>query len=157
TIPDLCRRVLALPTPPAPSSTAVLWTVAWLDRVIEAWGDPPRRQLMSSWAGIAVLHPAALARPHDLADPHDPAQLVAAARVHAAEWTWARLRGEPDALLLPDAHLPEHITSWMDDGFYARWALGAFPHPATLARDLLGLLDPALGPRFVDTLERLFP
>ena len=157
TIPDLCRRVLTLPTAPAPPTTALLWTLAWIDRVIEAWGDPQHRhQLMSSWAQIAVLHPAALARPLDLPTPDDPAQLIAAARVHTASWTWARLRGEPDALALPDGHLARDITSWMDDGFYARWALGAFPDVATLTRDLFDLLDPELRPRFVDTVECLF-
>ena len=148
--------MLGLPTAPAPPTTAVLWTVAWLDRVVEAWGDPPQhRALMSSWAEIAALHPAALARPHDLPEPDDPAQLVTAALAHAAEWPWARLRQAPDALHLPDGHLPHDITSWMDDGFYARWAFGAFPDVATLALDLFGLLDPDLKPCFVDTLERL--
>lgn len=158
TIPDLCRRVLSLPTPPAPDTTTVLWMVAWLDRVIEACGDPSRRhRLMSSWGEVAALHPAALARPHDRPEPDDPDQLVAAVRAHAAAWPWARLRSEPDALRLPDGHLSSEITAWMDDGFYARWAFGAFPDPASLARDLMGLLDPELRLAFLHTLEGLFP
>lgn len=158
TIPDLCRRVLALPTAPAPATTAVLWLVAWLDRVMEVWGHPPRRdQLMSSWAEVAVLHPAALARPHDIPEPHDPDQLVAAARAHAAAWPWARLRSEPDAVHLPEGHLPAEITAWMDDGFYARWALGAFPDPASLARDLMDLLEPELRLPLLHTIEGLLP
>jgi hypothetical protein len=82
---------------------------------------------------------------------------VAAALAHAAAWPWSRLRAEPEALQLPDGHLPAPITSWMDDGFYARWALGAFPHLATLARDLFDLLDPELRAPFVDALERVLP
>lgn len=152
TIPDLCRRVLGLPTAPAPPTTAGLWTVAWLDRLVEAWGDPARRGSLGSWSTIAALHPALGAEVDD-----DPAQLVAAAQAHAAAWTWERLRNEPHALLLPDGALPTAITAWMDDGFYARWALGAFPPPATLARDLAGLLDPDLRERFVDTLATLLP
>src|SRR5690606_11372720 len=60
TIADLCHRVLGLPTAPPPTGTSLLWTVAWLDRVLEAWGGPSRRRdLMSSWSAVAVLHPAA--------------------------------------------------------------------------------------------------
>lgn len=152
TIPDLCRRVLGLSTAPAPPTTAVLWTVAWLDRLVEAWGDPARRRSLGSWSVIAALHPA-----FDTAVLEDPALLVPAARAHAAAWSWERLRNTPEALLLPDGPLATAITTWMDDGFYARWALGAFPPPATLARDLAGLLDPELRERFVDTLATLLP
>lgn len=148
TIPDLCRRVLGLPTAPAPPTTAVLWTVAWLDRLIDAWGDPARRRSLGSWSAIAALHPAFDGRPDDL---------VAAAQAHTAAWTWERLRNEPDELPLPDGPLATAITTWMDDGFYARWALGAYPPPATLARDLAGLLDPELRAQLVDTLAGLLP
>lgn len=155
TIPDLCRRVLGLPTEPAPPTTAVLWTVAWLDRLIEAWGDPVLRSSLGSWPAMAALHPAAAV----LSTPalRAPTRLVAAAHAHSATWTWAALRGAPDTLLLPNGPLPVAITSWMDDGFYARWALGAFPPAATLARDLAGLLDPELRVPFADTLARLLP
>jgi hypothetical protein len=155
TIPDLCRRVLDLPTGPPPPTTAVLWTVAWLDRVVEAWGDPARRrQVASCWAQVAVLHPAVRPSPdHDLLILDQPAELVALAQAHTAAWPWARLRREPDALRLPDGHLPVRITSWMDDGFYARWALGAFPEPTTLAHDLTGLLEPDLRRPFLDALD----
>ena len=59
TIPDLCRRVLGLPTAPAPRTTAALWAAMWLDRLIDRWGQPHRRRdLLSSWAQVAILHPA---------------------------------------------------------------------------------------------------
>jgi hypothetical protein len=155
TIPDLCRRVLGLPTAPAPPTTAVLWTVAWLDRLVEAWSDPARRRSLRSWSALAALHPAAAALSTPALD--DPTLLVTAAHAHTTEWSWDALRGAPDALPLPDGHLPAAITTWMDDGCYARWALGAFPAPATLARDLTGLLEPELRDPFVDTLARLLP
>jgi hypothetical protein len=154
TIPDLCRRVLGLPTPPPPASTAGLWTVAWLDRLVEALGDPAHRAgLAAAWAPIAALHPAAAAAP--ALDLDDPRSLVRVARAHAAEWPWARLRAEPERLVLPGGALPRAITTWMDDGFYARWALGAFPHPITLAHDLTGLLDASLRQPFLDALEAM--
>jgi hypothetical protein len=159
TIPDLCRRVLGLGTEPAPPTSAPLWTVAWLDRVIEAWGDPQRRrQIASCWAQVAMLHPAVRSAPgHDLLALGDPAELVGLARAHTAAWSWERLRAEPDALHLPDGHLRASITSWMDDGFYARWALGAFPDPSTLAHDLVRLLEPAQRWTFVEVLAGLVP
>lgn len=151
TLPDLCRRVLGLPTDPAPRSTALLWTVAWLDRILEAWGDPDRRRgLCASWSRLACLHPAVAGAPDQ-----DPSHLITLGRAHAEEWPWARLRAAPHALHLPDGHLPPHITGWMDDGFYARWALGAFPAPATLARDVCHLLDDHVGERLVVAVEGL--
>jgi hypothetical protein len=157
TLPDLCRRVLGLPTAPAPHSTAQLWIVAWLDRVIEAWGDPDRRRLLTaSWTQVAVLHPAVRCAPDaDLLSLDDPARLVAVAQAHTVAWPWARLRAEPHGLVLPDGHLPTSITTWMDDGFYARWALGAYPPPDTLASDLIGVLDPPLRQPFLETLTGL--
>lgn len=157
TLPDLCRRVLGLPTDPAPATTVLLWTVAWLDRILEGWGDLGRRsRLGSSWAQLALLHPAASTAPADaLLSLDDPARLITLGRAHTEAWPWARLRAEPGALHLPDGDLPSEITNWMDDGFYARWALGAFPPPAALARDLSDLLGDDLGTQFLGVLQGL--
>lgn len=142
TIPDLCRRVLGLatPAPPAPTSR-LLWITIWLDRLMTAWSDPGRRgQLSSSWAEVAALHPAQ----HDTpASGPDPADLVAIAGAHTDRWPWSRLRTEGYPVPLPDGPLPPDVAAWMDDGFYARWVLGAFPSPEDLVGDLLSLLhDP---------------
>jgi hypothetical protein len=156
-IPDLCHRVLGLPTPPPPGGTALAWTVAWLDRIVEHWGDADTRHAVSSsWASVAVLHPAARTAPDvDLLNLHDPDRLIEVARAHDAAWSWARLRAEPDALPLPEGHLPASVTGWMDDGFYARWALGAFPPAATLVHDLAPLLDEPLRAPFLHVIEGL--
>jgi hypothetical protein len=157
TLPDLCRRVLGLPTDPPPPTTALLWTVAWLDRILEGCGDPARySRLCSSWAQMALLHPAVrLAPDDDLLNLDDPARLVALGRAHTEAWPWSRLRAEPAALHLPDGDLPPDVTGWMDDGFYARWAFGAFPHPATLAHDLSGVLGDELGSVLVGAIAGL--
>lgn len=155
TLPDLCRRVLALPTDPPPPSTTALWSVVWLDRIVAGWGDPERRRaLTTSWAAVVALHPAATATQRSSPLDH-PDQVAALARAHAAAWPWARLRAQPHALPLPDGTLPPSITTWMDDGFFARWAFGAFPPTAALARDVTQLLDDCVGARVVRTLERL--
>ena len=157
TLPDLCRRVLGLPTAPAPASTALVWTLAWLDQILEACGDPVRRsRLQSSWTELALAHPAVrTAADDDLLSLRDPARLVAIGRAQAEAWTWARLRAEPGALHLPDGDLPPAITAWMDDGFYARWAIGSFPTPATVAHELCDLLGEPLATALVEVLEGL--
>lgn len=158
TIPDLCRRMLKVPTAPPPSpSTGVLWLLAWFDRLIAGLSDPDRSpRLGRSWAQLAVLHPAVRAAPdHDLLSLDDPQRLVALARAHTGAWPWSRLREEPDALVLPDGHLPRDITTWMDDGFYARWALGAYPEPAALAADLTSLVPAPLRAPFLEALDGL--
>jgi hypothetical protein len=153
TIPDLLRRVLGLPTAPAPASTMLLWTSIWLDRVLERWGRPDRRhELTSSWGQLAVLHPAIHApSPRDVVAFADPASLVAVARSHAASSSWSELRRSPVPLALPDGPVPRRIATWMDDGFFARWTIGAFPSAATLAGDLRQLLGEPLGPTLVET------
>lgn len=157
TIPDTCRRVLGLPTTPAPPSTAVLWTLAWLDRLLDTWGRPSeRRRLTSSWAEVARRHPAVERLGAVAAGPlDDPATLVRIASEHTAAWPWTRLRAEPEALRLPDDDLPVEVTSWMDDGFYARWAVGSYPPIHTLATDLPALLGEPLGSVLIATALEL--
>ena len=157
TIPDLARRVLDLPTGPAPASTAVLWTAIWLDRVLERWGQPHRRRdLTSSWGQLAVLHPAVHApSPPDVVAFASPATLVSAARSHAASASWRDIRRSPIPLALPDGALPHAVGEWMDDGFFARWALGAFPPIPRSVTELAGLLGEPLGPQLLATTVAL--
>lgn len=154
TIPDLCRRVLDLPTDPAPPTTAALWTLAWVDRIVEAWGEPARRARLRTFAHVAMLHPAvSSATDADLLRLDEPARLVAVGRGHTAAWPWARLRAEPAALPLPDGDLPVDVTQWMDDGFYARWAFGSFPPIPELVHDLADLLPAELRAPVLHVIE----
>ncbi len=157
TLPDLCRRVFELPTAPAPASTALLWTLVWLDRVLEGWSDPThRRRLTSSWPDVAALHPAACSAPAmSVRRPVEPSELAARARTHAGAWPWSRLRAQPGEVHLPDAHVSAEVAAWMDDGFFARWALGSFPPAATLGREVIELLDGPVADRVVRTLRGL--
>lgn len=154
TIPDLCRRVLGLPTPPPPARTRLLFALAWLDRLLEAWSDPMRRRaLMTSFTSVAALHPAV---PSGGEPPSGPAELAAMAVEHAAAWPWARLRAEPATLVPPGGGLPAPVAAWMDDGAYARWLFGAYPDPAVLALDVVSLLGPVVGQEVQAALTRLF-
>lgn len=157
TLPDLCRRVLGLPTEAAPPSSALLFVLAWFDRAVEAWGDPGQQHLVDAWPRLAALHPA-IEPGTDPSTLSDPATLVTAARAHAACWPWARLRLEPGGAPLPPGNeLPSHVAAWMDDGFYARWALGAFPSAARLVHDLAGLVAPEVRAPLLSTVAHLLP
>jgi hypothetical protein len=157
TIPDLCRRVLGLPTDPPPApTTRALWITMWLDRILAAWSDPGRRrEVTAGWCSLAALHPALDGHGASPSSTAGPAELIALARAHTERWSWAQLRAEPGTVLLPDGALPLDITSWMDDGFYARWALGAFPRAEDLVADVLSLLPEPLRTQLRATLVEL--
>jgi len=156
TIPDACRRVLGVATPPAHCGPSPLFTMAWLDRVMADWNDPTRRrQLTSSWREVARRHPLVVATPAHGADLDDPKQLVEVVLDLTESWTWGRLRRTPSVVPLPEGDLRPFVTRWMDDGFYARWALGAFPPVHQLTTDLPALLGPDLGPTLVACASRL--
>jgi hypothetical protein len=157
TIPDTCRRVLGLPTDPAPPSTALLWSTIWVDRILERWAQPDRRHdLVSSFAQLAILHPSVHApSPPDVLAVADPGSLARVARSHAAATSWEQLRLADDPLPLPDGILPPAVARWMDDGFFARWVLGAYPHLAAAAFELKDLLGAPLGPLLMEALVRL--
>jgi hypothetical protein len=143
-IVDTLRRTIGVATAPPDGTSRSLLTIAWLDRILEAAsvsGAP-----LTSWASVASLHPAAAGRSlawRALAD---------AARLHAEAWPWSRLRLDPSGISLPGDPLPPDVAAWVDDGMWARWALGAFPEPGDMARALVALLSPALADRVVSTL-----
>ena len=157
TIPDTCRRILGQGTDPAPPSTELLWSTMWVDRILERWGQPDRRRdLLSSFAQLAILHPAVHHRsPPDALTVADPTSLARVARSHAAVTTWEQLRLADEPLPLPDGPLSPSIARWMDDGFFARWVLGAYPHLATAAFEVKDLLGRPLGPLLMEALVRV--
>src|SRR5204863_124162 len=48
--------------------------------------------------------------------------------------------------------LPPHVARWMDDGFFARWTLGAFPPLMTTALEVRRLLGDELGGQLVEAM-----
>jgi hypothetical protein len=157
TIPDTCRRVMGLPTDPPPTTTEALWSTMWVDRILERWGQPDRRRdLLSSFAQLAILHPAVHEpSPPDVLAVADPASLARVARPHARATSWSDLRLSDEPLPLPDVPLSPAIARWMDDGFFARWAIGAHPNLATTAFEAKALLGPPLGPQLMEALVLL--
>lgn len=150
TVSDLCRRVLGRPTDPAPCGTAPLWTAMWLDRVMTTWNQPAQRgALIRSWKAIAALHPA-------FDDTEGTDRTVDhAGRELADRWEWADLRAGARPVPLPEGPLPTPIAQWMDDGFYARWSIGAFPSIIDLATDLHSLLGEVHGTRLTQSVLTL--
>lgn len=142
-VADACRRALDLPTSPPPPSTLELWTLTWLDRLVERAGQGPGGGRLRSWPAVARLHAASSPTGGPL-EALDPPGLAAAAAALAEAWTWARLRADPAVLDMPGEPPSGRLAEWMDDGMWARWLLGLLPSPADLMAAVHALLPPAL-------------
>ena len=130
---DTCRRVLGLPTDPPPFGPEVWRALAWTDRVLLAvldadLGQPP------AWPVLAAL---------DL--PVGPS---------TASWRALRRACRRGSVLVPG--VDPATAAWMDDGMFAREAIGAFGPLAAVLGDLRGLLPPTTFDRVVERVsERL--
>jgi hypothetical protein len=143
TVADACRRALGQPTAPPPSSTLGLWTLAWLDRLVEAAGHASTAP-MREWSQVAGLHAAAAPALGRRGAAFDPGALAAAATALAEAWPWPRLRAEPAVVDLPGPPLTSTVAAWMDDGMFARWLLADLPNDADLLAAVHALLPPTL-------------
>lgn len=139
-VPDACRRALGLPTDPAPPTTAGLWALCWLDRIVATAARAEGRRGLRDWDSVAALHPAARPRPA----ANDPVSLAGAAAALARAWPWARLRADPAVLDLPGPPPPPDLGAWMDDGMWARWVLSSMPAGDDLVRAVHDLLPASL-------------
>ena len=153
TVADACRRAVGVPTAPPPPSTLELWTLTWLDRVVELAGQGAVGASTSSWGSIARLHAAAGPPDDDPLASLDPAGLATAAAAFARAWPWARLRADPSVLDVPGSPPIARLAGWMDDGMWARWLLGLLPAPDDLMAAVHALLPPALA-EGVETVVR---
>jgi hypothetical protein len=119
-IPDVCRRVLGVPTRPPSDPVDELWCVDWLDRVVEAvigrdlgTAVPPWPVLRALWRGAP-----------------------------AVESPWAIVRRRVADGSLAVAGITPALAAWMDDGMFSREALAAYPERNELLVDLAELLPP---------------
>ena len=143
-VADACRRALALPTSPPPPSTLGLWTLAWLDRVVDLASRADAGSRLESWSAVAGLHAAA--GPPGAQPPAalDPVALAAAADALAQAWTWSRLRDDPAVADVPGPPPSPDLAAWMDDGMWARWLLSRLPAADDLLTAVRALLPPVL-------------
>ena len=147
-VADACRRALVLPTAPPPATTAELWALTWLDRIVEVAARAGGPAQLAAWPAVAALHPAAGPPPH----PPDPSALAAAAVALAEAWPWSRLRSEPSVVEVPGAGQPADLAAWMDDGMWARWLLAGLPGWTDALAAVHALLSPAMAIAVTDTV-----
>jgi hypothetical protein len=150
TVADACRRALGLETAPPPPTTAGLWTLCWLDRVVDTiapsrgargGAGPP------TWRDLTRLHPAssmAATRWSALGPGPDADALADATRALADAWPWSRLRADPAVADVPGPLPDPRVVAWMDDGMWARWLLATFPTLDDLVDATCSLLTPGL-------------
>ena len=154
-VADACRRCLGLATGPPPATTALLWTLCWLDRLVDAAGRAAASPRLASWAEVARLHPAASSPPPgpEADVGHEPGALAAATVLLAEAWPWSRLRADPSLIDVPGP-LPEpHVIRWMDDGMWARWLLSTFPTIDDLVAAVCGLLPDCVASAVVEAVD----
>ena len=147
-VADACRRALVLPTAPPPATTAELWALTWLDRIVEVAARAGGPAHLAAWPAVAALHPAAGPPPH----PADPSALAAAAVALAEAWPWSRLRSEPSVVDVPGVGRPADLAAWMDDGMWARWLLAGLPGWTDALAAVHALLPPAMAIAVTDTV-----
>jgi hypothetical protein len=154
-VADACRRCLGLATGPPPATTALLWTLSWLDRLVDAAGGATTSPRPASWADVARLHPAASSPPPgpEADVGPEPGALAAATVALAEAWPWSRLRADPSLVDVPGP-LPEpHVIRWMDDGMWARWLLSTFPAVDDLVAAVCGLLPGRVARAVVEAVD----
>jgi hypothetical protein len=122
-IPDGCRRVLGLGTPPPDTAIDEFWTLWWVDRLLT---DALSRPGGLTWTQAQALHPGAT----------HANQSVDAARQAAASVSWDQFRQlfarQSDDVL----GLAPHMAAWMDDGMFSREVLGSLPALGSLLAEL---------------------
>jgi hypothetical protein len=134
-VPDLCRRVLGLATPPPEGPPTELWLTQWLDRclALAALAESPL-----TWEHLAALHPAGPVGAGRRAPGPDALAELAAAGARQASWRSLRLAagtGTDLPVLTPE------MVAWMDDGTFSRWWPTEAPPWRDLLGDLVDLLD----------------
>ena len=104
-VADACRRALGVATAPPPSSTLGLWTLSWLDRIVDVATRADGAARLRSWAAVAELHAATGLDGHGAVATSAPVALAASAATLAEAWPWARLRAEPAVVDVPGPRL----------------------------------------------------
>lgn len=128
-VPDSCRRMLGLPTPPAESTMTPFVFGAWL-AVLD--GRDRSADEILDWQEIVALHPVASTLP---ANP-TAAQLATATSELGESMDWDRFRRVIATVGgFPFGPEGAEMARWSDAGMFSRWALDELPRPdAALAR-----------------------
>jgi len=128
-VPDACRRVLGLGTPPPTVPVAELWSTCWLERVLTAALARPGAL---TWGEIAALRPAT--------------------ELDGLDWGAIRhVAGRNDE---PAFGVRPEAAAWMDDGMFSREILSRQPPLSWLIAELEPVLPDPLRQRLVGTIGR---
>jgi hypothetical protein len=140
-IDDVCRRALGLPTGDPPAPTSLLWALQWLDAVVDVAVRTRSSPVTSQWFAVAALHPAVAALQADRFEiPATPAALAELDHQLTTWRDWPVLRRSCAAGTWDERLVEPDIAGWLDDGAFARWALGAFPELDDLRAAVADLL-----------------
>jgi hypothetical protein len=145
---DACRRMLDLPTAPAPGDMTAHVIDLWLARVTRSALDQPGLD----WPAVVARNPA-----HEITGPcttvPTPAAIARRTVAFGEQLDWERYRQRCiEAGGTPFGELDAEVADWMDAGMFARWLLGeSMPWPSQM--DLLeGVLAPGAADRLWATL-----
>ena len=146
-VDDGLRRVLGLPTQPAPGTTHHLWAAEWLDAVLVLAGRRGRRAPLGL-TSVLRLHPAVAAL--DLDRPSlTAAELIVEADRLAAWRDWPQLRRACVEGWWVHPVVDADEAAWLDDGAFARQVLGGWPELSDLRDAVVAVLPTGAG-RAVD-------
>lgn len=144
-VPDLCRRVLGLPTDPPAQETGTYLSRLWLDRLLETAAARPGA-LRSEEA--AALHPAEGELPFD--PVRSWLQLALATYRFQVAVPWAVLRRR---FATSAEDRVSVAAGWFDDGSFSRWMLSRLPGADDALAALAELLPEAVHREVVATVS----
>ncbi len=140
-VPDACRRILDLPTPPPTETMTSFVVAAWLEVIARHALATPEL----SWDDIVTLHPAC----NSVMCPVTPSTLAEATSSLGGTLDWERFRKVIATVGgFPFGDAAKETAAWMDAGMFSRWAIDLLPTPA----DAFALLEAVLGPATFDRL-----
>ncbi len=152
-IPDACRRVLGLATPPPDDPVEDFFALLWLDHVLAAAATRPGRL---TWAEAVELHFGAglvadLVPASDGPGALSPDEALMVGHTLTGEQTsWRFVREQAAQLAERNELFDPEAAAWMDDGMFSREMLGGFP-PTGLMLEALGQVAP---PAVLAAIER---
>lgn len=147
-VDDAIRRALGLPTPEPRVDTLLLFTLQWLDRLVDeatALTIAERAGCGEAWA--RSRHPAVEALG---TGPVDHCRLVAEGRRLATWRDWPQLRRMCAAGAWNHPEIGPAAAAWLDDGAFSRWSMACWPAVGSL----LGVLDALLPARTASVVRR---
>jgi hypothetical protein len=148
-VPDLCRRVLGLPTGPPPCGLGPHLVDLWLGDLVRAALDRPSL----SWSEAAALHPVVGFVGLPALTP-SPAELIRATAEIADPLHWETYRAACEAAgRAPLDHIPADAVGWFDAGSFARWLLDEAAPQALLLEHLDAVLPRATADRVFATVQ----